>query len=95
MTVAISSSMAQQPDIGPWPPLSSPSIRGLIPGFETLIFLTVRGRRPLAQPPTWRPRVSLLAWIIIYRLLFRLLKGALSTKCFSIECDRKAIMDDE
>jgi hypothetical protein len=63
-----SSSMGQQPDIGPWPPLSSPSIRGLIPGFETLIFFTVRGRQPLAQPPTWRTRVSLLGWIIPFDL---------------------------
>jgi hypothetical protein len=66
--ISSSSSMAQQPDIGPWPPLSSPSIRGLIPGFETLTFFTVRGRQPLAQPPTWRTRVSLLVWIIAFGL---------------------------
>jgi hypothetical protein len=60
--------MAQQPDIGPWPPLSSPSIRGSIPGFETVIFFMVRGSQPLAQPPTWRTRVSLLVWIIPFNL---------------------------
>jgi hypothetical protein len=60
--------MAQQPNIGPCPPLSSPSIRGLIPGFETLKFITVRGRQPLAQPPTWRTSVSLLVWIIPFDL---------------------------
>jgi hypothetical protein len=37
--------------------------RGLISGFESFVFFTVRGRQPLAQPPTWRTRVSLLAWI--------------------------------
>jgi hypothetical protein len=59
-----STSMAQQPDIGPRPPLSSPSIRGFIPGFETLIIFAGTGRQPLAQPATWRTRVSLLVWII-------------------------------
>jgi hypothetical protein len=63
-----SSSMLPQPDIGPWPRLWSPTIRGLIPGFETLIFFTVRGRQPLAQPPTWKTRVSLLVWIIPFDL---------------------------
>jgi hypothetical protein len=42
--------------------------RGLIPGFETFVFFTVRGRQPLAQPPTWRTRVSLLVWIIPFDL---------------------------
>jgi hypothetical protein len=60
--------MVQQPNIGPWPPLSSPSIQGLIPGFETLIFFTVRGHQTLAQSPTWRTRVSLLVWIIPFDL---------------------------
>jgi hypothetical protein len=60
--------MAQQPDIGPWPPLSSPSIRRLIPCFEILIFFTVRSRQPLAQPPTWRTRLSVLVWIIPFDL---------------------------
>jgi hypothetical protein len=49
-------------------PYSSPSIRGLIPGFETLFFFAVRGRQPLAQPPIWRTRVSLLVWIIPFDL---------------------------
>jgi hypothetical protein len=42
--------------------------RGLISGFETFVFFTVRGRQPLAQPHTWRTRVSLLVWIIPFDL---------------------------
>jgi hypothetical protein len=42
--------------------------RGLILGFETFVFFMVRGRQPLAQPPTWRTRVSLLVWIIPFNL---------------------------
>jgi hypothetical protein len=38
--------------------------RGLISGFETFVFFTVRGRQPLAQPPSWRTRVSILDWNI-------------------------------
>jgi hypothetical protein len=33
-----------------------------------LYFFTVRGRQPLAQPPTWRARVSLLVWVISFDL---------------------------
>jgi hypothetical protein len=33
-----------------------------------LIFFMVRGRQPLAHPPTWRTRVSLLVWIIPFDL---------------------------
>jgi hypothetical protein len=42
--------------------------RGLISSFETFVFFTVIGRQPLAQPPTWRTRVSLLVWIIPFDL---------------------------
>jgi hypothetical protein len=42
--------------------------RGLISGFETFVFFTVRGRQPLAQPPPWSTRVSLLVWIIPFDL---------------------------
>jgi hypothetical protein len=42
--------------------------RGLTSGFETFVFFTVRGRQPLAQPPTWRTRVSLLVWIMPFDL---------------------------
>jgi hypothetical protein len=42
--------------------------RGLISGFETFVFFTVRGPQPLAQPPTWRTRVSLSVWIIPFDL---------------------------
>jgi hypothetical protein len=34
---------------------------------DTYIFM-VRGRQPLAQPPTWRTRVYLLVWIIPFDL---------------------------
>jgi hypothetical protein len=46
----------------------SRGFRGLISGFETFVFFTVRGRQPLAQPPTWTTRVSLLVWIIPFNL---------------------------
>jgi hypothetical protein len=49
-------------------PNQAPPFRGLIPGFETFIFFTMRGRQPLAQPPTWRARVSLLVWVIPFDL---------------------------
>jgi hypothetical protein len=42
--------------------------RGLISGFETFVFFTVIGRQPLAQPPTWRTRISLLVRIIPFDL---------------------------
>jgi hypothetical protein len=44
------------------------SFWGLISGFESFIFFMVRGRQPLAQPPTWRTRVSLLVWMIPFDL---------------------------
>jgi hypothetical protein len=61
------SSMAQQPDIGPWPPLSS-SLHSRLDSRFRDTFFKVRGRQPLAQPPTWRSRVCLLVWIIPFDL---------------------------
>jgi ABC-type transport system involved in cytochrome c biogenesis permease subunit len=60
--------MAQQPDVGPWPPLSSLSTEAWFQVSRLLYFFTVRGRQPLVQPPTWRTRVSLLVWIIPFDL---------------------------
>jgi hypothetical protein len=36
--------------------------------FITWLVFTVMGRQPLAQPPTWRTRVSRLVWIITFDL---------------------------
>jgi hypothetical protein len=50
-----------------------PSVLSRFPRFDfrfrdICVFFTVRGRQPLAQPPTWRTRVSLSVWIIPFDL---------------------------
>ena len=47
-------------------------------GCVTVIFFTMWGRQPHAQPPTWRTRISLLVWVII---IYLYCIGGLTNSC--------------